>query len=187
MVKRSHSIWHRPRLKRHLNHGSLYVITVMHVALDLMPWLIRNALWKLLLRRCGSGVFFDAKVYVKFPWLVSIGSDTSINRGAEFYCSLRHRSQIVIGSNVRIAPNVRLHAAGHDPDDPSLADTGATIRIDDDVWIGAGAIVLQGVHIHRGAVIAAGSVVNRDVAAHTIAAGVPARAIRQRRGFDAST
>lgn len=185
MVTPNHSIWHRPRLKRHLNHGGLYAITMIHAVLNIVPWFIRNALWRLLLGRCGSGVFFDANVYVKFPWLVSIGSDTSVNRGAEFYCSLRHRSRIVVGSNVRIAPNVRLHAAGHNPDDPAFEDTGATIRVDDDVWIGAGAIVLQGVHIHRGAVIAAGSVVNRDVAPYSIAAGVPARIIRKRRGFDA--
>lgn len=180
------AVWSRPRTKRWLNQAYAYAIQLLHVALDLLPWFLRNAAWRVLLHRCGAGVFFDHRVYVKFPWLVSIGSDVSINRGAEFYCGLRERSRIVIGSNVRIAPNVRFHAAGHDPDDPALADTGADIVVGDDCWIGAGALVLQGVTIGRGAVVAAGSVVTRDVPADAIVGGVPARLLRARGAADAS-
>jgi maltose O-acetyltransferase len=91
---------------------------------------------------------------------------------------------VLIGSNVRIAPNVKFHAAGHDPDDPLLMENGGDIIVGDDVWIGAGALILQGVHIGRGAVIAAGSVVSRDVPEHCIAGGVPARVIRAKRSHD---
>jgi maltose O-acetyltransferase len=175
------AIWARPRAKRWLNHAYLYAIQWLHLALDLSPWFLRNLAWRLLLRECGPGVYFDHRVYVKFPWLVSIGSDVSINRGAEFYCGLREASTITIGSNVRIAPNVRFHAAGHDPDDPGLRDNGAPIVVESDAWIGAGSVVLQGVRIGRGAVVAAGSVVTRDVPPWSIAAGVPARVVRERR------
>lgn len=174
------AMWKHQRLKRWLNHGYVYALNGLHLLLDLSPWFIRNLVWRLLLRDCGAGVFFDHRVYIKFPWLVSFGRDVSVNRGVEFYCSMRVRSRIIIGSNVRIAPNVQLHAAGHDPADPDLGETGADIVIGDGVWIGAGAIVLQGVRIGAGAIIAAGSVVTRDVSDNAIAGGVPARTLRMR-------
>ena len=180
MTDLEQALWARPRAKRVLNQAYVYAIQLLHLLLDVSPWFVRNAAWRLLLKECGAGVFFDHRVYVKFPRLVSIGNDVSINRGVEFYCSLRERSRIRIGSNVRIAPNVRFHAAGHDPDHPDLADNGADIVVADDCWIGAGALVLQGVTIGRGAVVAAGSVVNRDIPPYWIAGGVPARPIRLR-------
>ena len=180
MAELHDAMWQRQRLKRSLNHAYVYALNGLHLLLDLSPWFLRNLAWRLLLRDCGSGVFFDHKIYVKYPRLVSIGHDVSINRGVEFYCSMRVRSRILIGSNVRIAPNVQLHAAGHDPADPQLGETGADIVVGDDAWIGAGAIVLQGVRIGHGAIIAAGSVVTADVADNVIAGGVPARTLRMR-------
>lgn len=181
MASLEDSLWAKPRTKRMLNHAYVYAIQLLHFALDLAPWFVRNAAWRMLLAECGPGVYFDHRVYVKFPRLLSMGHDVSVNRGAEFYCSLRDRSRIRIGSNVRIAPNVRFHAAGHDPDHPDFADTGADIVVEDDCWIGAGALVLQGVTIGRGSVVAAGSVVTRDVPPFSIAGGVPARTLRARR------
>lgn len=174
-------IWQRPRAKRIVNHAYVYGVQVLHLLLDVSPWFVRNLIWRLALKECGDGVFFDHKVYIKFPWLVSIGSDVSVNRGVEFYSGLREGSRISIGSNVRLAPNVRFHAAGHDPDDDRLTDIGADIFVEDDVWIGAGSIILQGVRVGRGAVVAAGSVVSKDVPEYAIVGGVPAEVIRQRR------
>jgi acetyltransferase-like isoleucine patch superfamily enzyme len=51
--------------------------------------------------------------------------------------------------------------------------------IEDDVWLGANTVVTDGVHIGKGAVVAAGAVVTKDVPAHTVVAGVPARPIKQ--------
>lgn len=174
------NLWTRPRLKRLVNHAYVDAIQVLHFLLDLCPWFLRNAAWRLLLKECGAGVYFDHRVYVKFPRLVSIGNDVSINRGTEFYGGLHGRSRIHIGSNVRIAPNVRFHAAGHDPDHPDFEESGGDIVVEDDCWIGAGALVLQGVTIGRGTVVAAGSVVNRDIPPYSIAGGVPARVLRTR-------
>jgi acetyltransferase-like isoleucine patch superfamily enzyme len=75
--------------------------------------------------------------------------------------------------------------ANHNPPtvDTALRDTGVTargIRIDDDVWIGAGARILDGVHIGAHAIIGAGSVVTKSVPANATVAGVPAKVIRQR-------
>lgn len=61
-----------------------------------------------------------------------------------------------------------------------LPENDLPVRIEDDVWVGTGAIILKGVVIGRGAVVAAGAVVTRDVPPYAIAAGVPAKVIRMR-------
>lgn len=174
-------IQRNPGIKRFVNSAYVYGLNLLHLLLDLLPWFIRNGVWRLLLEKCGRRVFIDHKVYFKYPWLVSIGSDVSVNRGVEFYCSIFDRTRIIIGDGVGIAPNVRFHSAGHDPDHAEFLDNGADIVVEDGVWIGASAIILQGVRIGRGAVIAAGSVVTRDIPADCIAGGTPARVLRQRR------
>lgn len=174
------SLWHRPHTKRALNAAYLDALGWLQRVMDLLPWFVRNALWRVLLRECGHGTHFDLRVYVKFPWLVSLGSGVSVNRNVEFYPSLRARAGITIGARVRIGPHVRFHAAGHDPDDPDFADVGAPIVVGEDVWLGSGALVLPGVTIGRGAVIAAGSVVQADVPPGVVVAGVPARVVRER-------
>ena len=91
-------------------------------------------------------------------------------------------AKVCIGNNVFIAPNVGLHTAGH-PLDSKRRNEGIEyakpITIEDDVWIGAGVQVCPGVTIGRGAVIAAGAVVTKDVPAYTLAAGVPAKVVKQ--------
>jgi acetyltransferase-like isoleucine patch superfamily enzyme len=74
-----------------------------------------------------------------------------------------------------------------DPDTP-FVDQGITaqgITIEDDVWIGSGAIITDGVHIEKGAVVAAGAVVVNDVPAHTVVGGIPAKVLRNIDGEEA--
>ena len=170
----------RQRRSRLLNSLYIWLIQILHFVLDCLPGPLRSLMWRPFLAHCGHRVMIDHRVYFKYPWLMDVGDDVSINRGAEFYPGMLRKARIHIGNRVRIAPNARLHAAGHDPDDAHLADTAASIVIEDDVWIGACAIVLPGVRIGRGAVVAAGAVVSRDVAAGDIVAGVPARPVRNR-------
>jgi acetyltransferase-like isoleucine patch superfamily enzyme len=92
---------------------------------------------------------------------------------------------ITIGSNVLLGAGVHLLAENHEFRDMNrrINQQGVTrkgIVIEDDVWIGNAAIVLDGVHIGRGAVIGAASVVTRDVSAFTVVAGNPARVIGKR-------
>lgn len=169
-----------PRVKRALNGAYVYLVHLLHVLLDLTPEFVRSLVWRKLVHHAGKGVHFDHRVYIKFPWLVEFGDDVSVNRGVEFYSGFFEGSRIRIGSNVRIAPNVKFHAAGHDPDHHLLRDVGEDIVVEDGVWIGAAAIILQGVRIGCGAIVAAGSVVTRNVEPNTIVGGVPARVIRQR-------
>jgi len=111
---------------------------------------------------------------------IRIGCDSLIGE----YNVLRGQGGITVGDRVYTSPMVQLLAVNHRFDDPerSFVDQGITaegIVVEDDVWIGAGAIVTDGVRIGKGAVVAAGSVVTRNVPAHTVVAGVPACTVRR--------
>jgi len=93
---------------------------------------------------------------------------------------------LTIGENVLIGQFVSFHPQNHVIDDPDrpIKEQGTTeqgIVVEDDVWIGARVTVLDGVRIGRGAVVAAGAVVTRDVPPYAIVGGVPARIIKWRR------
>ena len=92
----------------------------------------------------------------------------------------------IIGENVMMGPNCYIHSVNHrfDRIDIPMTKQGNSepkpVIIDDDVWIGYGAIIMSGVHIAQGAVVAAGAVVVKDVPAYAIVGGVPAKVIKYR-------
>nr|WP_277929393.1 MULTISPECIES: acyltransferase [unclassified Lysobacter] len=169
--------WHGKLLA---NHAYLYALNAYYLLLGCLPEPLRGLGYRFVLGRLGSGVYFDARVYIKFPWLVEIGSKVSINRGVEIYPSYRTGNKVVIHDDVRIGPHARFHAAGHDIESPDFTETGADIVIGPRSWIGAGAVILPGVHVGEGAVVAAGSIVTRSVPDYAVVAGAPARVIRDR-------
>ncbi|MEL3945558.1 MULTISPECIES: sugar O-acetyltransferase [Streptomyces] len=106
----------------------------------------------------------------------TFGENVFVNQG----CTFMDKGGIRIGDRVMIAPKVSLITGGHPL---PLAERReylafAPIVIEDDVWIGAAAMVMQGVTIGAGSVVAAGAVVTRDVPARTLVAGVPARVVK---------
>jgi len=113
---------------------------------------------------------------------IRIGARTIVNVGAY----LSGEGGLEIGEDVLIGPHAKLLSAGHaiDEGDVVIARnriTRARIVLEDGAWIGAGAIVLEGVRIGRGAVVAAGALVRQDVPAGMVAAGMPATLLRARR------
>ncbi|MEZ9601402.1 DapH/DapD/GlmU-related protein [Vibrio sp. 10N.286.46.A8] len=159
-----------------------YLINIIHAVIYILPPVFRPPFWCLLLGKYNQRVFIDSNVYFRYPSTVYLGKDVSINRGCEFYTSWydRKTTKIDIGNNVRIGPGVRFFSAGHDINNIDLPDNSNTISVGDNVWIGGGATILQGVTVGDGAVIAAGSVVNRDVLPLTLVAGVPAKFVKNR-------
>ncbi|MET9922633.1 sugar O-acetyltransferase [Streptomyces sp. NPDC006435] len=106
----------------------------------------------------------------------TFGENVFVNQG----CTFMDKGGIRIGNGVMIAPKVNLITGGHPL---PLAERReylslAPIVIENDVWIGAAATITQGVTIGAGSVVAAGAVVTRDVPAHTLVAGVPARVVK---------
>lgn len=151
---------------------------------DALPGFAGNAarycLLKRLSRRCGDNVMIGPGVEIRYPERLAVGSNVSIHR----QCYLDAYGGIEIGDDVSIAHQSSLVSFEHTWSDDSLPIrdnplvTGA-IRIARDVWVGCGCRILSGVDIEGRSVIAAGSVVTRDVPAGTIVGGVPARPIKR--------
>ena len=108
---------------------------------------------------------------------VFIGKRNVINFGCLF--DGRHFA-IRTGDDVSIGPEGAILTLGHDPQSESFADRGGDVSIGDKAWIGFRAIILPGLSIGEGAVVAAGAVVTRSVEPFAIVAGVPARKIGER-------
>jgi acetyltransferase-like isoleucine patch superfamily enzyme len=110
---------------------------------------------------------------------IKIGRNSLIGE----YSVIRGQGGVTIGDRVYTSPFTQIIAVNHVFDDPArpFVDQGITaegIHIEDDVWIGSGAIVTDGVRVGKGAIIAAGAVVTKDVQAHTVVGGVPARVLK---------
>ena len=148
---------------------------------DVLPtipfWSWRRWYLKRLKAKIGKGTFIMKKNYIIYPWLLHIGEYSHINRG----CIIDARAGIIIGNNVSISHQVSLITGGHDHNSKRFDYVGKPIVIEDYVWIGIGATILQGTKIGRGAVVCAGAVVTHDVAPYEIVGGVPAKKIGERR------
>ena len=105
---------------------------------------------------------------------ITIGDNCIIG----FCCRINGRGPVTIGNNVNIASETIIETGSHDYVTNEVIYKPITIK--DNVWICTRAMILQGVTIGEGAVVAAGSVVTNDVLPFTIVAGVPARAIGKR-------
>ncbi len=111
---------------------------------------------------------------------IRIGSDSLVGE----YNVLRGQGGITIGDRVFTSPMVQILAVNHVFDDPSrpFTEQGITaegITVEDDVWIGSGAILTDGIRVGKGSVVAAGAVVSKDVPPYSVVAGVPARVVRE--------
>lgn len=95
-------------------------------------------------------------------------------------CTLDARGGLYIGDSVSVSHGVMLMTGSHDINAVNFSVNYLPIRIGDYVWIGCAAIVLQNVTIGKGAVVAAGSVVTKDVPPYCIVAGIPAQVIGKR-------
>ena len=139
--------------------------------------LIRRWFLGLYLGGIGPGTWVQMRCRFLNGRKVAFGARNVINYGCTFD---GRRHTIITGSDVSIGPEAAVLTLGHDPQSPDFADRGGDVVIRDRVWIGYRAIIMPGVEIGEGAVVAAGAVVTRDVEAWSIVAGVPARKIGER-------
>jgi len=109
---------------------------------------------------------------------ISIGKGTFLNTETRFGCP---KQMITIGSNCQIGPRVSFETVNHELiycQQKGRKDIVLPITIEDEVWIGCGAIILPGITVGKGSVVASGAVVTKDVAAMTVVGGIPAKHIR---------
>lgn len=130
----------------------------------------------------GTGVKIWRDVWIDDYHGLSIGNDVTIGKSVMLLCG----GGVSIGDRVMIGHGAKIVSSGHKiPDSKDLpmrwsGAEAAPISISPDAWIGAGAIVLHGVNIGRGAIVAAGAVVTRPVPEFAIVAGSPAKIVRER-------
>lgn len=139
----------------------------------------REALMKTMFAECGDNCYIQPPFFANW-------SGHHIHMGKNVYANFNFTvvddGEVYIGDFVMIGPNVTIATAGH-PVQPDLRRKGIQynlpVYIGDNVWIGAGAVILPGVHIGENSVIGAGSVVTRDIPANVIAVGSPCRVLRE--------
>jgi maltose O-acetyltransferase len=137
----------------------------------------RDALLRRILRYVGDGVVVRPPFFCEYG-AIRIGDGTFINVDAVMLDVM----PITIGAACQIGTRVQLLTASHpvDPEPRRIGwEYGQSITIADNVWLGGGAIVCPGVSIGEDTVVGAGAVVSRDLPAGVVAAGVPARVLRE--------
>ncbi len=160
--------------------------------------------------RLGKNVYLDSGVYLNaLPGGITIGAGTSLMHGAIFhvfnyrglpqsgihvgkncffgeYTCIRGQGGVHIGDGVYTGTQVQIAAVNHVYSDPDkyIKDQGITaegITIEDDVWLASNVVVVDGVTIGKGCVVGAGAVVNKSLPPYSVAVGVPAKVVKDRR------
>ena len=159
---------------RPILHGMIFL---------LLRWLAEfpsQTIRHFVLRRAGlrlgtqSVIFMGAEI--RSPWKIEIGNSTSIGHN----CVLDGRGRLKIGNNVNFSSEVMIWTVQHDPQSSTFDVRYGQVVIEDDAWVSCRAVVLPGVTIGQGAVVAAGAVVTKSVEPYTIVAGIPAKVIGTR-------
>jgi maltose O-acetyltransferase len=139
---------------------------------------LRDRLLRELLGDVGEGVVVRPPLWIDYGANISIGARTFVN----YDCVMLDVAPIRTGAACQLATRVQLLTATHpvDPEPRRLGwESAEPITIGDNVWLGGGAIVCPGVTIGENTVVGAGAVVTRDLPAGVVAAGVPARVLRE--------
>ena len=142
--------------------------------------LLRKLFYRLAGVKIGKGSTIHMWANFFEPNGIIIGTDTIIGD----HVFLDGRAPLVIGSHVDIASSVMIYNSEHDLENSDFSARTALVEICDYAFIGPRAIILPGVKIGKGAVIAAGAVVAGDVSDFTIVGGVPAKVIGERKNKD---
>jgi acetyltransferase-like isoleucine patch superfamily enzyme len=138
---------------------------------------IRDLFYSKLIGKIGQQNSFLMGLELRAPKNIIIGNNNIINRKV----LLDGRGgKLIIGNNVNIAQEVVIWTLSHDPHDDYFIDKGLPVIIEDYAWIGHRAVIMPGVKIGYGAVIAACSLVNKNVEPMSIVGGVPAKKIIER-------
>ena len=145
--------------------------------MDPTDWTGRTVLLRELLGHLGEDSWIEPSFRCDYGTHITLGDHVFIN----YDCIFLDVARITIGDRVLIGPRTGLYTAGH-PIAPEVRDTGLEyglpITLEDSVWLGGNVVVCPGVTIGRNSVIAAGSVVTKDIPPNVIAAETPCRVLR---------
>ena len=138
----------------------------------------RQSILQQLLGQIGRDSIIEPPFYCVYGRNIHIGDCVYLN----VMCTILDCNEVHIGHHVMIGPSVQIYTAAHALEAKARIqgwEVAKPIVIEENVWLGGGAILLPGVTIGRNAVVGAGAVVSRSVPANTVVAGNPARVIRE--------
>lgn len=146
---------------------------------------MRGAICKYIFRKCGENINIKRGAFFGSGKNIEIGNNSDIGSNA-YIAGIDGGDELIIGDNVMMAPDVVILTVEHKYSDVNIPMNrqgahSSRVIIEDDVWIGIRAIILPGVKIGKGSVIAAGAVVTRDVPPWSVVGGIPAEVIKWRR------
>lgn len=153
-----------------------FVVFLLHVVGVVPIHTVRRFFYRLCGIRIGSGSTIHTGARFYNPGNIAIGMDTIVGEN----CVLDGRDKLKIGDHVDIATDVMIYNAQHDVESPDFAPERKPVVIEDYVFIGPRSVILPGVRIGKGAVVAAGAVVTKNVEDYKIVGGVPAVEIGER-------
>lgn len=154
--------------------GSYYLLNYLIAFIPI--WVVRKCYYRLWRLKIGKDSEINMNCLILSPFKIAIGDNTHVNSK----CFIDGRGGIKIGNSVSISFNVKLVTGSHDINTCDFKYVTSPIHIEDHVWIGIGATILPGVVIHRGAVVAAGAVVTKEVPEMAVVAGIPAKIVGYR-------
>lgn len=167
--------------KRLTNRINKFLFDLKNVKLQTVPEIV--GAWPIIVNDgeiiFGSGCTLRSfrtriAIGVKNNARISIGNGCYINDGVNIYAS----SEVVIGNNVLIGDMTYIYDTNFHATEQSIPTKAASIKIGNNVWIGANSMILPGAVIGNHSVIAAGSIVKGEIPEKSLAAGIPARVIR---------
>lgn len=138
-----------------------------------------------LFKKYGKNFIFDPDGVYSLS-TIEVGNDVFIGPGATLSAT---ESGIVFGNKIMLGPNVTIMGGDHNTTqighymydvEEKLPENDVPIIVEDDVWIGAGVIILKGVRIGNGSIVAAGALVIKDVPPYSIVGGVPTKVLKMR-------
>ncbi len=154
-----------------------FKVFIIHLLSYIPSHNIRKIIYRLGGMKIGGGSTIHMGVKFYDTKNIIIGQDSIIGEG----CVLDGRSDLVIGSHVALASEVMVYNSQHDTNDENFIAINKPVILEDYVFVGPRAIILPGVKIGKGAIVAAGAVVTKDVLPFSIVGGVPAVEISQRK------
>lgn len=155
----------------------------IHFVSDAVPiYFLRKIFFSLAGAKIGRGSTVHMGTRFFEPKGVEIGQDTIVG----FRSFLDGRARLKIGSHVDIASEVMIYNSEHDLNDEEFKAVNGNVVIGDYVFVGPRSIILPGVKVGKGAVVAAGAVVTKDVGEYEIVGGIPAKVIGERKNKNLS-
>jgi len=140
----------------------------------------------------GNNVSINRNTIIECTGVIrnlGVGLEIGDNVGIAQNCFIQVRGKVIIKNNVIFGPGVYIFSENHNFDNPDLpvvvqGETRKGVIIEEGVWIGSRATILDGVTVGMNSIIAAGSVVNKDIPPYSIAGGVPVKIIKNRKSIE---